>query len=359
MSDWLNRFDSVWSLDFEFSCPPGERPSVVCLVAREFHSKRLLRIAMDELRSMTQAPFAVDERSLFVAYFSSAEWNCFLSLGWKLPARVLDLWCEFRNLLNGTQPPAGWGLLGCLTYFGLDSIDCTEKQDMRQLAMRGGPYSADEMSSLLSYCESDVDALDRLLPSMVDRIDFPRALLRGRYMVAVSRMEHTGIPIDAETLSMFRREWEAIKSRLVESVDESFGVFDGTTFKQDRFAKYLIQNQIPWPVTPSGRLATDDDTFRQQSRLYPQIAPLRELRHALSEMKLEKLAIGSDGQNRCLLSPFQSRTGRNQPSNTKFVFGPSVWLRGLIKPREGFSIAYVDWSQQELGIAAALSGDPA
>jgi DNA polymerase I len=34
-------------------------------------------------------------------------------------------------------------------------------------------------------------------------------------------------------------------------------------------------------------------------------------------------------------------------------------LRGLIKPPPGYAIAYVDWSQQEFGIAAALSGDPA
>jgi DNA polymerase-1 len=59
-----------------------------------------------------------------------------------------------------------------------------------------------------------------------------------------------------------------------------------------------------------------------------------------------------------LLSPFRARTGRNQPSSTKFIFGPSVWLRGLIKPPEGHGTAYIDWSQQEFGIAAALANDP-
>jgi DNA polymerase I len=34
-----------------------------------------------------------------------------------------------------------------------------------------------------------------------------------------------------------------------------------------------------------------------------------------------------------------------------------VWLRGLIKPPPGYAVAYVDWAQQEFGIAAALSGD--
>jgi len=178
-------------------------------------------------------------------------------------------------------------------------------------------------------------------------------------MKAVAMMETNGVPIDSNTLSMFRRQWGPIKTTLVKSMDSAFGVFDGLTFKHDRFADYLIRNEIAWPETNSGRLALDDDTFREQAKLYPQISPLRELRHALSEMKLEQLAVGSDSRNRALLSPFSSRTGRNQPSNNKFVFGPSVWLRGLIKPGEGYSIAYIDWSQQELGIAAALSGDQA
>src|SRR5262249_4069812 len=85
--------------------------------------------------------------------------------------------------------------------------------------------------------------------------------------------------------------------------------------------------------------------------------PLRELRSSLSDLRLNDLAVGSDGRNRTILSAFRSRTGRNQPSNSRYIFGPSVWLRGLIKPSPGHGIAYVDWSQQEFGIAAALSGD--
>jgi DNA polymerase I-like protein with 3'-5' exonuclease and polymerase domains len=58
-----------------------------------------------------------------------------------------------------------------------------------------------------------------------------------------------------------------------------------------------------------------------------------------------------------MLSAFASKTSRNQPSNTKAIFGPSCWLRSLICPGDGRAVAYVDWSAQELGIAAALSGD--
>jgi hypothetical protein len=79
----------------------------------------------------------------------------------------------------------------------------------------------------------------------------------------------------------------------------------------------------------------------------------------LSELRLNNLAVGTDGRNRTLLSRFKSKTARNQPSNAKFIFGPSVWLRGLIKLKMGHSVAYLDRSSQEIAIAAALSGDDA
>jgi DNA polymerase I-like protein with 3'-5' exonuclease and polymerase domains len=60
-----------------------------------------------------------------------------------------------------------------------------------------------------------------------------------------------------------------------------------------------------------------------------------------------------------LLSPFASKTGRNQPSTTKSIFGLSAWSRGLIQAEPGRGVAYIDWCQQEFGVAAALSGDRA
>ena len=120
---------------------------------------------------------------------------------------------------------------------------------------------------------------------------------------------------------------------------------------------WLTDRGILWPRRENGGLALDDDTFRQMAKSYPAVSPLRELRSSLSEMRLNDLAVGCDGRNRTILSAFRSRTGRNQPSNSRFIFGPSVWLRGLIKPPPGYGVAYVDWSQQEFGIAAALSKD--
>ena len=95
------------------------------------------------------------------------------------------------------------------------------------------------------------------------------------------------------------------------------------SFSAERFENWLIAAGIPWPRLPSGALALDDDTFRQMAKTHPRVAPLRELRHTLGEMRLfEDLAVGPDGRNRCLLSPFRARSSRNAPSNAKFIFGP-------------------------------------
>jgi DNA polymerase I len=171
-------------------------------------------------------------------------------------------------------------------------------------------------------------------------------------------MERNGVPIDTGTLSRLGHHWTDIQDQLIADIDVHYGVFEGRTFKIDRFAAWLARNNIPWPRLESGRLDVSDDTFREIARAYPAVAPLRELRATLSGMRLSDLAVGRDGRNRTMLSAFRARTGRNQPSNTKFMFGPSVWLRGLIKPPPGYGIAYIDWQQQEFGIAAALSGDP-
>ena len=93
------------------------------------------------------------------------------------------------------------------------------------------------------------------------------------------------------------------------------------------------------------------------AKAYAWVSPYRELRSSLSDLRLNDLAVGCDARNRTILSAFRSRTGRNQPSNTKFIFGPSVWLRGLIKPPPGHGVAYVDWITQEFAIGAGLSGD--
>jgi DNA polymerase-1 len=347
------RFREVWVVDCEFSAPPGERPDVRCLVAHELNSGRRLRLWRNELGA--RPPYDIGADSIFVSYFAPAELGCHLALGWPMPENVLDLFTEFRVQTNGLSVHNN--LLSALVHFGLPHMDGGVKEDMRQLALRDGPYTEEEKRALLDYCEEDVVALERLLPALLPQIPLSLAHLRGRYMRSVAAMIHYGVPIDVTTLDRFNDEWENIKLRLIESVDAGYGVYKDGVFKQDLFEQFLIRLNRAWPRTLCGRLETSRDAFRDASKIYPDLLPLYELRVTMDELKLHKLAVGKDGRNRTMLSPFGTKTGRNAPSTTEFIFGPARWIRGLILPPPGYGVAYIDWSAQELAIAAALSGD--
>ena len=304
------------------------------------------------------APFPVCPLALFVAYYSPAELGCFRALGWPIPENVLDLYVEFRCQTNGRELVSGRGLLGALVYHGLDALASQEKQELRELILGRGPWSEKERIAILNYCESDVLALAKLLPEMAGNIKLDYALLRGSYAGAASAMEFLGVPIDTQTFGVLKNDWSNIQQKLVNDVDADYGVYEGSAFKSAKFQNYLSSQGIPWPRIESGRLDFRDETFKSMAQAYPQLEPLRQLRSTLSKFRPSELQVGDDGRNRCMLSIFSSKTGRNQPSTNRFIFGLAAWQRGLIKPAKGFAIAYIDWGQQEFGIAAALSGDP-
>src|SRR5215204_2372217 len=246
----LDQYEEAWAVDFEFIAPPGDRPIPVCLVAKELHTRRVVRQWQHEFSAFP--PYRTDKKALFISFYASAELGCHLALGWPTPANVLDLFCEFRNSLNGLAPPAGWGLLGALAAHGLSHITTADKDAGRDLVMRGGPWSAEERQHILHYCQSDVDALNQLLVRMAPRIDLPRALLRGRYMATAAAIEWQGIPIDTPALARLRDGWDNIKTRLIDEIDADYGCFENESFRIARFEQFLIRTGIPWPRLESG-----------------------------------------------------------------------------------------------------------
>jgi DNA polymerase-1 len=352
----------IHAIDFEYSVSDGEIPNIVCMVVQDLRSGEVTRHWQGDLQKMKTPPFETGEDIALVCYFAPAEVQSMLALGWDLDVSIIDLFAEFRCQTNGDPNVGRKSLVNALQFHGLEHLIPEEKDSMRDLILSGGPWSKGQRSAILAYCEQDVVALGPLLNAMLKRVPWSelqlnQVLLRGRYMKAVGAMQHRGIPFDLDLLNTLNVNWDAIKLKLIAKVDTQYGVYVDGTFKEALFETYLSHKQIPWPRLESGRLALDRDTFSNMSKRYPAVQPLHELRKTLGELKLNKLAVGRDSRNRTILSPFAAKTGRNQPSTTKFVFGPAKWVRGLIKPAEGMALAYCDWSSQEIAIAAALSGD--
>ena len=355
-------FQNIYAIDFEFFGNDGDIQKIVCMVTQNIKTMEISRVWCDQLLEMKTPPFIMGENTLLITYFAPAEIQSMLALDWSTVLSIIDLFVEFRCETNGNPNIFRKGLVNALSYYQLNHLIPEEKEEMRTIILSGGPWTNDQHQEILNYCEQDVVALSPLFNSMLKQnpwndLRLNQALLRGRYMNAVGSMQHRGIPIDLEILQNLDVNWEEIKIDLIETVNQDFGVYSDGVFKEVLFETYLAQQNIAWPRLDSGRLMLDKDTFSSMSKRYPKVQPLHELRKTLSEFKLNKLAVGKDGRNRTLLSPFAAKTGRNQPSTAKFIFGPAKWVRGLIKPEIGMSLAYCDWSSQEIAIAAALSGD--
>ncbi|MCP4978902.1 MAG: hypothetical protein GY935_00235 [Gammaproteobacteria bacterium] len=233
---------------------------------------------------------------------------------------------------------------------------------MRDVILSGGPWTENEKQNIIHYCAEDVritaEIFEHFQPKLLqNQTVLAQALFRGRYSKAVARIEWNGIPVDINLHTALCAHWGDIKLNLIKSIDRDIGVYEGTRFVTAKFIEWIGRKNIPWPKTLTGKPKLDDDTFRSQAKKYPEVAPLRELRHSLGQLRLAALSLGKDRRNRTSLMPFGSRTGRNQPSNSKSIFGASRWIRGLIKPGVARFVAYIDWKSQEIAIAAALSGD--
>ena len=99
-------------------------------------------------------------------------------------------------------------------------------------------------------------------------------------------------------------------TQLVEEVDLKYDCYEGLRFSQDKFEDYLEREGIEWPLTATGLLSTEQQTFSDMSQGYPQLSELHELRKCVSDTKNLKVAYGKVSE-RTGLVPFGTETGRN------------------------------------------------
>jgi hypothetical protein len=107
------------------------------------------------------------------------------------------------------------------------------------------------------------------------------------------------------------------------------GVYEGTSFRTGPLRRLPRTRGLPWPrlARRSSRL---DDVHASASQARPtgSTAPasLRELADRARPAPAQRPRGRVRRPQPRLLSAFRSRTGRNQPSNSRFVFGPATWV---------------------------------
>ena len=131
-------------------------------------------------------------------------------------------------------------------------------------------------------------------------------------------------------------------------------------FNTDAFVDWLEDLGIELErYRSTGNPILNRKQLEEYQEIYPEVAPAISLRNALSDLHSNKLVVGPDGRNRTWLAPFGSITGRCQPSNSEFVFGPQRFYRNLIQAPPGHAVIYLDLAQEEFLIAAVRTQDDA
>ena len=88
---------------------------------------------------------------------------------------------------------------------------------------------------------------------------------------------------------------------------------------------------------------------------HPAIEGLHALRDSLGVIVRARIPIGPDGRNRPSLFPFGTATSRN--AQAKSLFNTHASMRSFMKFPTNKIGLYLDWRTQEVGVAAARSGD--
>lgn len=285
-------------------------------------------------------------------------------------------------------------------------LDASHKDAMRDLILsRDIPRIKEYMHEILEYCASDTKYLREIYKAICRAYelegltDFRQDMLaRGRYAAAVAKSEALGIPIDFKLLDKIIEKTPEILQKGREEVNAYFNFFvpefqrppitrkNGKIFTYKptpahkdmaSYQRYVESLKIEsFPRTKTGKFKADKDTL-EEFGYWGGLESLWKYNKTESSLKwfnkdnkdgfFER--VGSDKVVRPYYGIFGTQTGRNAAKAKTFPLAMSSWLRAIISPgvlplREGEDghlfgqcIIGSDFSQQEVYVAAILSGD--
>jgi hypothetical protein len=400
----------AWVVDTEYRSF-GNRPQARCLCALDLLSGDRREVWLAGAVK-PPCPFAMTADECFIFFAADADVGIFLALGWTIPRHVLDVRVEFMRIRNGLAPlppeeggdpdigaekeakagkkkrkkPGKYSLARVARYYKVPFISDEEKGEFRDLAMRPGDYfSPAEQIGMIGYCHGDVDATAEVARRMwaeaglSDSLTLKQALIRGFYMSVAAWVRHVGIPIDLSLYRRFATNADTLRSSFIDAHADEFDLYRRGHFNFEMFEDWLAARKLlaNWPRTAKGRLTTSGKKLKRLADIDERVKDLLkfiasvDLLESIStsfdatgaieedEKKAKGLQLCPDSRSRASLFPFSTKTGRNAPRGRAFVFTNPHWMRFLIRPPESRALAYLDWSAQELRIAAMLSGDPA
>ena len=214
----------------------------------------------------------------------------------------------------------------------------------------------------IDYSAEDAIAACLLYPLQVQKA-VQNGLLRHcesvemAWVTTNARIEWNGVRIDQNKRDEAISRIGEHKGRLEKHIATEYGIQNIQSGKQ---LKEFFQGQrLLQKFQQDGKVSFDKNILRENTKLHP-VIPLLQAARRVSDILSDKLLspefVGVDGRVRSEHQQLGTDTGR-QTNRWPNLLGLDQVLRPLIIPEPGYGIGEVDWSQVEVGVAAAMYGD--
>jgi|GEM_PF-770883 len=255
----------------------------------------------------------------------------------------------------------GFSLVATCQRYGVAYRMETEKERL-QRSFLTHPDGARFSQEQIEYAAEDAIAAGLLYPVQVQKA-LNHGLLHHcetvemTWVITNARIEWNGVRIHEgkrnEAIARIGAHLEAIEEHLA----AEYGIHNSQSHKQ--LVEFFQRCGLLHKFIQGGKVSFDKEILKKNADLHPAIALLRAARRA-SDLLADKLLspdfVGEDGRVRAEHRQLGTDTGR-QTSRWPNFLGLDRVLRPLVVPEYGHGIGEVDWSQVEVGVAAAVYGD--
>ena len=334
------------------------------------------------------ADYIKNSNDAFASYPISAELQTLQRVGIPIDnIKVVDLMAEARMItLSYRFDKPGFNsdlasMLDQLKFIcDLDvEEDAKQKKAMVNLIIGQNSWSPEEWDSIVEYCKSDIKNLGLLynkIQAFHRRFDseysIKDVLRRGEYSAMCAEMDYCskGFPVYKPYLSDIYRNKVKAKIAIVESLPQEWRACYSRNIKGSRVGEFkldyrslatLIQEKgWNWPTTESGsNYSVDKEVLSRLRESIPEVKPFYQARKSLTTLNSADLSTLIDnGYVKPQTFTYRASTSRNglKPKQGYLLNLPK-WMRKCITPHPGMALVSLDYSQQEIAVAAALSGD--
>jgi hypothetical protein len=376
----LNRlpYRRLICLDAEFRAV-GDIHRVWCLCALDLRTGDEWKLWLDD--STDPPPFPVDKDTLFIAFVAGAEVASFLARKWPFPARIFDVFQEFRLITNTGLRSDPHSLEDANAFFHLATFAHAAKKAMQKEAMERLDWPEEKKRELVDYCWEDVLANARLflcvlaewlrMHQKIPQRALFFALQRGELAGALAQAELRGIPFSNDW-PILKDSREAIFVSMVEELSPALRpIFRGGKRGAPTFSMLAFRAAMEalddvrggnwrrldyWPLTETGELSMTDEVLEEMLGGEPDLEHLVEVIKIRSKSALLQCDVGSDMRARAPFFPGSTVTGRCAPKASRFIFAAPKMFRHVVRSRgPGWVVISLDYAAQESWVIGQLA----